>query len=320
MLGFWQEPGERKPVRTDGEVVLLDQPDFTARRFRLEILPGLWTYAVELVPRTPPPHPGLLAQHGYGGSPELVCGLVSTANDADYAYRSLGIRSVRRGFRVVAVHHPTSWGALGDTAGFPLPGFPQHPYTYGKNRLHRMAIMAGGALFGLDMMGSSRGIDYLLGTGEVDSDRVVMYGLSQGGQSAMYLPGMDTRLRASVASAYFNARLPKLIGPQRALTFLDSSEEDKFFPDVVRCFGDADLVSLIAPRAFAVEAGLLDSAVDFERAREEFARAAVHWARLGIPERAEFIPHREGHVSATGRALDFLCEHAGMPGGNHDAV
>lgn len=182
--------------------------------------------------------------------------------------------------------------------------------------------MAGGALFGLDMMGASRGVDYLLATGEVDAARVGMYGLSQGGQSAMFLPALDERIQASVESAYFSARLPKLIGPVRATSYLDSSEEDKFFPDVVRCFGDADLVSLIAPRPFAVEAGLLDGAVDFELAKEEYARAAVHWALLGVPERVEFIPHNQGHVSATRRAMEFLCEHLGVglsEGGSHGA-
>ena len=31
------------------------------------------TYAVELLPSSPGPHAGLLAQHGYGGTPEAVC-------------------------------------------------------------------------------------------------------------------------------------------------------------------------------------------------------------------------------------------------------
>jgi hypothetical protein len=71
---------------------------------------------------------------------------------------------------------------------------------------------------------------------------------------------------------------------------------------------DSDLVSLIAPRAFAVEAGLHDGSVDFELSREEFARARVHHDALGIPSRIEYIPHGQGHVSATRRAMEFLVE------------
>lgn len=308
MLGFWIEPDERPDPKTWGHEELLETGDFVATRFFLEVLPGLCTYAVELAPKAPGPRPGLLVQHGYSGTPELVCGLTPRANEPDYSYRSLGIRAVRRGFHVLAVHHPTSYGTLNDWNDAPLPGFEHFPMQYGKNRLHRMALMAGGTLFGLDMMASSRGLDLLARRHGVDAGRLGMYGLSQGGQSALYLPALDTRIQASVCSAYFNARLPKLIGPHRALCYLDSAEEDKFFTDVVRCFSDSDLVSLIAPRAFAVEAGLHDSSVDFEKSREEFERARAHYERLGIPQQVEFIAHAGGHISATRRAFEFLHE------------
>ncbi|HZO91597.1 MAG TPA: alpha/beta hydrolase family protein [Chthonomonadaceae bacterium] len=309
MLGFWIEPEQRPPLRIEDPEILMEGDGFTARRFRLEVCPGLETYAVELIPHVPGPCPGLLAQHGYSGTPELICGLTASANAEDYAYRSLGLRAVRRGFHVVAVHHPTGYGTLHDVIDTPLPGFPNYPRTYGKNRLHRLAIMAGGALFGLDMLASSRGVDVLAASDHVAPDRIGMYGLSQGGQSAIFLPAMDVRIQASVASAYFNSRFVKLIGPHRALTFLDSTEEDKFFPEVIRFFSDSDLVSLIAPRAFAVEAGLKDSSVDFEKTQEQFAQARLHYERLGLPHRTEYIPHQEGHVSATRRAFDFLEEH-----------
>jgi hypothetical protein len=143
----------------------------------------------------------------------------------------------------------------------------------------------------------------------VDSDRIGMYGLSQGGMSALYQPALDTRIKASVSSAYFNTRFVKLIGPgHRGTTFLDALEEDKFFSDVIRCFSDSDIASLIAPRAFAVEAGELDSSIDFEWSAKEFEPAKAHYEKLGIAERIEFIGHEFGHVSVTRRALDFLEE------------
>jgi dienelactone hydrolase len=308
MLGFWIEPEQRPQLRTWGHETLLETDELTATRFSLEVMPGLQSYAVELVPKAPGPHPGLLVQHGYAGTPELACGLTPKANDEDYSYRSIGVRAVRWGFHVVAVHHPTGYGTLNDWVDRPLPGYEQFPMQYGKNRLHRMAIMAGGTLFGLDMMASSRGIDLLLERAGVAPGRVGVYGLSQGGESALFLPALDTRVQASVSSAYFNTRFLKLIGPHRATSYLDSPEEDKFFSEVIRCFSDCDLVSLIAPRAFAVEAGLHDSSVDFEKAQDEFTRARVHYERLGIPGQVEFIPHAGGHISATRRAFEFLQE------------
>jgi len=312
MLGFWTEPAQRPALRTWDEERLCDETAFTATRFRLELMPGLETYAIELTPRAPGPHPGLLAQHGYGGTPEAVCGFTRSANAPDYSYCSLGLRAVRRGFHVVAVHHPSGYGTLDDSTTT-IPAFVQMGGNYGKNRLHRLAIMGHGTLFGLDMMGSSRGVDLLASRPNVAADRIGMYGLSQGGESALFLPALDLRLRAAVSSAYFNDRFVKLVGPHRARTFLDSAEEDKFFSEVIPCFSDCDIVSLIAPRAFAVEAGLKDTSVDFEKAEAEFARARVHYDRLGIADRIEFIAHAAGHVSATARAFAFLEHHLGGP-------
>lgn len=311
MLGFWVEPSQRPPVSRIDQEILLEEQDFVARRFRFEILPGLHTYAVELVPNIAGPHRGLIAQHGYGGTPELVCGLTPTSNGEDYAYRSIGVRAARRGFHVIAVHHPSGYGTTDDVATA-LPQFASHPMQYGKNRLHRLAVMAGGkTLFGLDMMGSSRGVDLLAQSPNVDAQRIGMYGLSQGGQSTVYLPALDGRIRAAVASAWFNWRFPKMVGGTRATCYLDSLEEDKFFPDMIGLFSDSDVVSLICPRAFAVEAGLHDSSVDFEFAQKEFDRARRHYEQLGVAGNVEFIAHEQGHVSATKRAMDFLMEKLG---------
>ena len=311
MLGSWIEPGDRDPVAERDAEILFDDEAFTARRFYFTILPGLESYAVELIPKIDGPRPGLLAQHGYGGTPELVCGLCASANDEDYSYRSLGLRAVRRGYHVIAVHHPTGYGTNADTTGSPaIPGFPQFTLTYGKNRLHRLALMAGGrSLLGLDMLACSRGVDLLLSRPGVD--RVGMYGLSQGGTSTLYTMAMDERIKAGVASAWFSRRLLKMIGPHRATSYLDTLEEDKFFADMLPLFSDCDVVSLIAPRSIAIEAGEKDTSVDFEASWEEFRQARVHFEELGIPERIEFIAHHSGHVSATARAFEFLAERLG---------
>jgi dienelactone hydrolase len=273
------------------------------------VLPGLVTYALRLVPSTPGPHPGLLVQLGYLGTPELACGLTKTANAADGSYRSFGLRAARHGYHVIAPHHPSGYGSLSDAVDGPLPGHPQMTVHYGKNRLHRLCVMGGGSLLGLDMLASSRAVDLLVRDARVAPGRVGVYGLSRGGQTALYLAAMDERLKASVCSAYFNHRLPKLIGPYSRTTYIDWFAEGQILPDQVRWFADADVASLIAPRAFAIEAGLRDSAVDQTAAREEFRHAAVHYQKLGFPERIEFIPHDEGHVSATARAFQFLAEH-----------
>ena len=305
MLGFWTNPADRIPPCIRDEHVLREDETYVATRLRLEVCPGLETYAVKLVPRRADVAPGLIIQHGYGGTPEEICGLTSRANHEDYSYRSLGLRAVRRGYHVMAVHHPYGYGTI-DESVTTLPEHSIRHNAYGKNRLHRLAVLSDGSLLGLDMLATSRGIDLMLQTESVDPRRIGMYGLSQGGLAAMFLPAIDLRIKASISSAYFNARLAKLIGPHRATCYLDCHEEDKFLPQLIPCFGDPDIVSLIAPRAFAVEAGVQDTSVDFEKARIAFQQAKIHYDRLGIPQRVEFIGHEEGHICATGRAFAFL--------------
>ncbi len=310
MMGFWQEPQERPPLHIWNRHKIAEGEFFSAYRFSLQVTSGLETYGIELVPECSSLRCGLIVQHGYHGTPELVCGLAaSSINTANYGYRAMGLRAVKRGFHVVAVHHPGAYGTTDDECHASLPGFPGYGAAYAKNCLHRMAIMAGGTLIGLDLLATSRAVDLLCSLPGVDPNRIGLYGLSQGGLTALYLPAMDTRINASVCSAYFNNRCVKLIGPgHRGATFLDSPEEDKFFSDVIRCFSDADVASLIAPRAFAVEAGEKDSSVDFEWSAREFELARGHYERLGIARRIEFIAHERGHVSDTARALDFLEE------------
>ena len=309
MLGFWAEPADRPAIQAADERPLRETDEVTVTRFTYEVLPGLTTYALRLVPKTAGPHPGLLIQHGYMGTPELACGVVATANGPDVSYRSVGLRAARRGYHVIAPHHPSGYGMLGDEVDASLPDHPDQSVHYGKNRLHRLCLLGGGTLLGLDMLASSRAVDLLVGDARVDPERVGIYGLSRGGQTALFLPALDKRLRASVCAAYFNTRFAKLAGPYSRTNYVDWFAEGQFLPDQVRHFSDADIVSLIAPRAFAAEAGALDGAVDQEAAREEGIRAAGHYRRLGVPERFEVIAHAEGHVSATARAFAFLGEH-----------
>src|SRR5688572_17918120 len=50
MLGFWIEPQQRPPVKVAERELLLQDATLTAYRFEIEIVEGLSTYAVELVP------------------------------------------------------------------------------------------------------------------------------------------------------------------------------------------------------------------------------------------------------------------------------
>jgi hypothetical protein len=306
MLGFWSEPEKRPAVKQREIHTFHEDRDLIAQRFTFDLCDGLSSYAVELVPSSGNGR-ALLLQHGYAGTPEAICGFTAGSNGYDFTYRSLGLRAVRRGFHVLAVHHPYGYGTTDECAGG-LPRLPNHGSTVGKNRLHRLATLAGATGFGLDILACSRAFDLLIAKG-FPKECIGVYGLSQGGQSAMFLAAVDTRVSACVCSAYFNDRLKKLIGPARSLTYLDSTEEDKFFTEVVSSFSDVELAGLIAPRALAIEAGKQDRSVDFSDARAAYEEARQAFDLLGVGGNIEFIAHRDGHVPVTGRAFSFLEEH-----------
>ena len=92
----------------------------------------------------------------------------------------------------------------------------------------------------------------------------------------------------------------------RYVSYIDTTEEEKFFSGHLLEFSDSDVVSLIAPRAFMAEAGKLDRAVYWEYALEEFAKAKGHYERLGIADKCEVCVHEGGHECRCIESFDFL--------------
>ncbi|MGH2350057.1 MAG: alpha/beta hydrolase family protein, partial [Chloroflexota bacterium] len=162
-------------------------------------------------------------------------------------------------------------------------------------------------LMGLEMLMLSRAVDYLVSRPEIDDSRIGMYGLSQGGQSALYFPALDTRIAATVVSGYFNERFGKqLIPSDRYTAYLGTEEEDKFLMGRLSAFGDAELASLICPRPLFVEHGKRDGIGWWEYVRDEFQRVQALYVRLGIPERAALGLHDGGHIAYGEASLPFL--------------
>jgi predicted esterase len=307
MMGVSQLWDKRPPVRISEEEFVQEEDNFVVKRIYLNITGEIWTDCLLLIPKKKPgtKYIPLIIQHGYGGSPEAICGFIEDAYLPDYSYHALGARAAEKGYFVIAPHHPSGYGKNEHFVGS-VPGYEHYGGAYGKNRLHRLCEMLGMTLFGIDMFGLSRAVDYLEIRKDVDVTRLGIYGLSQGGMSALYFPAMDIRAKASVSSAYFNFRLDKMIKQPNTTSYLDAPEEDKFFPGLLKEFGDSDLVSLICPRAFCAETGKKDGAVWWEDAVKEFNEAKKHYEKLGIPDRIYQVVHEQGHICASEETFNFL--------------
>lgn len=310
-LGGWE--WDRKPLDSKIELIK-DFEKYTLNRVTYTLFEDVKSDALLLIPKSKKPHPALLVQVGVNGAPETICGF--TKGSRAGAYHAIGSRLAEHGYVVIAPRMITGF-APGSTKENGVPHFLDEtqkkiihdlftnygnstaksfaPQSHAIVYMNRLCRMMGKDLKGLEMFCLSRAIDLLETLNYVIKDKIGMYGLSQGGQSALWLPALEKRIQVSVSSCFFNERFTKQVLLTPATTpFLHTAEGDKIYPHLNE-FADSDIASLICPRAFFVEAGRRDSAVDWEMSKKAFAEIQAIYSKLGIPEKCGWGFHEGVH-------------------------
>ncbi len=290
MIGGWPwERGSLEP--TVEEIATTDS--YMASRVFYTSFDNVRVDAILIRPHGKGPFPAVLAQHGVNHTPEQICGFCDPEHSA--AYHEIGVRLAKHGYVVIA---PRMIGGYGEDR-FNVPNIPslrQQEQGRAQNQIHRKAILIGQSIQALEYFTLSRAVDYLETLPEVDNDRIGLYGLSRGGKAALWLGALEQRLQAVVASAWFNERFSKLLVPESINSaFIATSSEFQFVPNLLAEFGDADIASLICPRAFFVEDGKHDDAVWWPNAIQEFKLVETTYENLGIPEKCGIRIHEFGH-------------------------
>lgn len=235
------------------------------------------------LPIYPRRKPAVIAQHGLSGSPETVCGLTAE----DDAYHAFGATLAEAGYVVFAPRMVT--------------------FADKRQRLYRKSMLMGQRLMGLEMFKISRVVDYLQTLPDVDFERIGIYGLSQGGQTALWASAIEERIAATVVSGFFNQRTDKMVKKSPHYTaYIDTNEEDKHYFGQVLEFSDSDIGSLICPRPIFIEAGTNDGAVWVEMAKQEFEKLRYHYEQFGIEDRVEMGIFEGGHEIRAIESLAFL--------------
>ena len=303
-LTTWDEPGCDLAPRVEH---IKDYDAFRLDRVWLRVRRDIEMDCLLLTPFGAKQRPAVVCQHGYNASPEAACGFIDDPHAK--AYNRCGIRLAEEGFVVIAPHEVGGYGEEGSHAAF-VGDLPQEDRYRARNYLQRKASLLGINLLGMDLYHLSRAVDYLQTLDTVNPHRIGFYGLSQGGQSALWLPAADIRIKASVCAAYFNHRMPKYVipGDDRYRAYIDTIEEDRFYWGQMLEFSDCQIVSMICPRAFMVEAGKQDKAAHWEMAVEEFERARAVYDALGIGDRIALCVHDDGHIFRCVESLEFLKE------------
>lgn len=276
-------PPDWKPT---GKIERTPRPDIapTAEWISLFLAGGLKAEALLAFPEnTKGPVPLVIAQHGIGSYPERVFGL----GDAENLYHDYGHALLKSGFAVLA---PFNLAVIQN-----------------RNRIERLARLAGTTLPGMEFTRMSRLLDEVLKDKRIDKARVGMWGISLGGMATMFWTPLEPRIQCAVVCAWFNHRRNKMVIPDKRYTcFLETTEEHAFFRGWLTEFTDSDVVSLICPRPLLLQTGKADRIAWWPQVIEELDASREHYRRLGMPERVDIDLHDGGHEIRVESGVAFL--------------
>ena len=187
-------------------------------------------------------------------------------------------------------------------SGIPGIGMTNMPH---REWIYRMAFEVGRHIIGYEVQKVLAAVDWFENENVKQKLPIGVMGYGEGGLLALYSGAIDPRIDATVLSGYFQAH---------------EIWKEPIYRDIwglTREFGDAELASLIAPRALVVEAcrapevsgpppagdGRGDYACPngtlitppLENARAEVDRARPFFAKLHAEEKLQFVVSAEGH-------------------------
>ncbi len=227
--------------------------------------------------------PLVIAQHGISSFPERVFG----QEDPENHYHDYGHALVKAGYAVLA---------------------PMNLRTIdSRNRIERLARLAGVSLAGLEYARMEALLDAALADPRVDANRVALWGISLGGMATMYWTPLEPRIRCAIVTAWFNHRRNKMVIPDRRYScFLETKEEYAFLFGWLREFTDADVISLICPRPVLIQHGKKDGIAYWPQVEQEYEQARETYRKLGIEDRIGIDMHEGVHEIRIDSGLQFL--------------
>ena len=159
----------------------------------------------------------------------------------------------------------------------------------------------GRTLMGERLWDVMRCVDYVASLPEVDASHIGCAGLSLGGEMAMWLGAMDTRIAATVSCGF--------------LTVMDQMEKNHCmcwkFEGLRDLVDFADIYSLIAPRPLQCQNGILEPPSQFyvPLARRAMEEISMIYRDLDRPENIILGVHDEGHVIDLPGLIYFFEKH-----------
>lgn len=270
---------------------IYDEPGWKGYEVTLDVFPDLFIWGYLLLPKDLKPgerRPVMVVMHGGSGVPSVVI------DKENKTYKSLAAQIADRGYIVFSPHFPWKQG---------------HDYR----NLQRKANTVGLTIFSLMLPQHERLLDWLSSQPFVDSDKIGFYGLSWGGKVAVRIPALVNRYSLSICSGDFNEWIWKNASTDWQNTYMFVPEYEMFDFNLGMTFNYAEMVALIAPRAFMVERGHDDGVGIDEWVAFEYAKVKRLYDKLNIPHMTDIEYFNGGHeINAVG-SLKFIERHFGLP-------
>jgi dienelactone hydrolase len=252
-----------------------------------------------------PPVARIVAIPDADWTPEMMAGLAPGIEPAAQIARRLA----ENGCEVlvpVLIDRADTWSGI---PGIRMTNQPHREWIY------RMAFEVGRHIIGYEVQKVLAALDWFTQRNVERSAPIGVAGYGEGGLIALFSSALDARIQATLVSGYFQPR--------------EDLWKEPIYRDlwgVLREFGDAELASLIAPRAFIVEASrgprisgpppptkeprsgaapngaLSDPSLDSVRAEVE--RARPHFAKLNVANHLRLIVSGDGHGPPGSDAAD----------------
>ncbi len=257
----------RAQIALDPRVIRIEGKDtYEQREIEINATPGRRMRILVTVPKNVKgPWPAVVCIHGHGGDRRSVY-------DKQSAYKGFAAELASKGY-------VTASADVG-----------QHK-VYEDNR----------TLMGERLWDLMRCVDYLVAMPDVDSKRIGCAGLSLGGEMAMWLGGMDTRIAATLSSGF--------------LTRMDQLEQNHCmcwkFAGLRELVDFADIYALAAPRALLCQNGAKEPPSQFPPAIAQKAMTEIQmtYADTGKPHNVASLVHDGGHEIALPSLLEFFAKH-----------
>jgi dienelactone hydrolase len=202
---------------------------FTARLVRWPVFEGVFGEGLLLEPKTPPVA-AVIALPDADQTPEQIAGLA-----ADLAPGTQFARRLADAGCLVLV--PTLVNRADTWSGSAkLKRFTNQPH---REWIYRQAFEVGRHVIGYEVQKVLAAVDWLATN---SSSRIGVAGYAEGGLLALHAAALDPRIDAALVSGYFDNR--------------DGLWQEPIYRNVfglLREFGDAEIASLIAPRALVLE-------------------------------------------------------------------